>query len=443
MDKKKDVPFFPVFFGATMGAVVEIIAAMFVDEMVAGNILSDEAFAAVNLIEPYVTPLDMFIAYIVVSAATALIIRAQGAGDHEKMNELFSQTLIMCGICGIVLTSIYVIFTPQLVRFVADDPAVYDEALAYFKVMRFYPLLDIFDTFMFTYVLYRNGSLQFYSSIFVSIGLNALLSWYLGLQMGIMGIGIATIVSMLIAFAIRSSFMLSSKHTLRFKWHMNLREIIELAKLGFPESAVMGYIAIMEMAINNFTLSNYGAAGVAAVAVVVNVFEFAIYLSEGLSEYEIVAVNDSIGKNSRASMNHAIRTTLKATVIEGVALIGLTLIGSFVIPDVFGIDDEETFHHATVMLRIFAPAVFFICFSRVTAIFYQYTKRLSRTLILFGMVITLLPVLFAVIFGQLSLDGVGAGIAMGPAVAMAFMFIFVRFVKKEKLFDYALLNLSE
>jgi hypothetical protein len=59
------------------------------------------------------------------------------------------------------------------------------------------------------------------------------------------------------------------------------------------------------MALNAFTLKNYAAAGVAAVAVVINIFEFTLYLSEGISEYEIVAVNDSIGKASSRSMDRA------------------------------------------------------------------------------------------------------------------------------------------
>ena len=134
MDNKKDILFFPVFVGATLGVVLEVIATL-VDEIIVGNIFNDEAFAAVNLIEPY-TVFEVFIAYLVTVAGAALIVRAHGAGDHKKMSEIFSQTMIVCGICGIVLTSIYVLFTPQLVRFVADDPAVYEDALAYFKVMR-------------------------------------------------------------------------------------------------------------------------------------------------------------------------------------------------------------------------------------------------------------------------------------------------------------------
>ena len=57
------------------------------------------------------------------------------------MSALFSQAIIVCGLVGAALTLIYVVFTPQLVRLVADDPAVYDNALAYLRAMRFYPLL--------------------------------------------------------------------------------------------------------------------------------------------------------------------------------------------------------------------------------------------------------------------------------------------------------------
>ena len=137
---RKDVRFFPVFLGATAGVLLEVIATL-VDEIVVGNLFDDAAFASINLIEPY-TLFEVFIAYLVTVAGAALIVRAHGAGDREKMGQLFSQTLIACGACGVALTLIYVLFTPQLVRFVADDPAVYDNALAYFKAMRFYPLLE-------------------------------------------------------------------------------------------------------------------------------------------------------------------------------------------------------------------------------------------------------------------------------------------------------------
>ncbi len=51
---RKDVRFFPVFLGATAGVLLEIIATL-VDEIVVGNMFSDEVFASVNLITPYLS----------------------------------------------------------------------------------------------------------------------------------------------------------------------------------------------------------------------------------------------------------------------------------------------------------------------------------------------------------------------------------------------------
>lgn len=440
MNIKKDVRFFPIFIGATVGVILEIIATL-VDEIVVGNLFNDEAFASINLIEPY-TYFEVFIAYLVAVGAAALILRAHGADDHKKMSEIFSQTLILCGICGAVLTLLYVVFTPQLVAFVADDPSVYTNAFDYFTTMRFYPLVDMFDTFLFTYVLYRGGYVHFYLGILSRIGLNAVLSLLLGSQMGLAGIGLASIISIFVAIIIKCTFFFTKKHGLKFRWYLNGREAFEIAKLGFPESALSVFIVIMELAINAFTLENYAAAGVAAVAVVINIFEFTLYLSEGISEYEIVAVNDSIGKNSSESMDRAIKITKRAAVIEGAVLIGLILLASSVLPEAFDIDNEETARLATVMLLILAPTAIFICLTRVTAIFYQYTKRLRRTNILFGMAIALFPALFGILFGQIAPEGIAAGIAAGPFVAFMLMYGFVRFIKKEKLFDYALMNLN-
>jgi Na+-driven multidrug efflux pump len=175
---------------------------------------------------------------------------------------------------------------------------------------------------------------------------------------------------------------------------------------------------------------------------VINIFEFTLYLSEGISEYEIVAVNDSIGKASSRSMDRAIKITLRAAVIEGAVLVGLILLASGVLPEAFDIDNEETARLAAVMLRILAPTAMFICLSRVTAIFHQYTRRITRTIILFGMAVALLPILFGILFGQIAPEGIAAGIAAGPAAAIALMYVFVRFIKKEKLFDYTLMCLN-
>ena len=158
-----------MFLGATLGVLLEIIATL-IDEIITGNLFTDEVFASVNLITPY-TLFEVFAAYLVTVAAAALIVRARGAGDGIRMSELFSQTIIVCGLVGVALTLIYVVFTPRLVRLVADDPAVYDNALAYFKAMRFYPLVDVFDTFMFAYVLYQGGYVHFYIAILSRIGI--------------------------------------------------------------------------------------------------------------------------------------------------------------------------------------------------------------------------------------------------------------------------------
>ena len=74
MPDRKDIRFFPIFIGATMGVLLEVIATL-VDEIVVGNLFSDEAFASVNLIEPYIQ-FEVFAAYLVTVAAAVLIMRA-------------------------------------------------------------------------------------------------------------------------------------------------------------------------------------------------------------------------------------------------------------------------------------------------------------------------------------------------------------------------------
>ena len=83
MPDGKDIRFFPIFIGATMGVLLEVIATL-VDEIVVGNLFSDEAFASVNLIEPYIQ-FEVFAAYLVTVTAFALMVVFVRVIKKEKL----------------------------------------------------------------------------------------------------------------------------------------------------------------------------------------------------------------------------------------------------------------------------------------------------------------------------------------------------------------------
>ena len=61
---------------------------------------------------------------------------------------------------------------------------------------------------------------------------------------------------------------------------------------------------------------------------------------------------------------------------------------------------------------------------------------------MFALAIAGLPILFSMLFGQIAPEGIAAGIALSPVAALGLMFVYVRCIKKEKMFDYGLLNLD-
>ena len=46
------------------------------------------------------------------------------------------------------------------------------------------------------------------------------------------------------------------------------------------------------------------------------------------------------------------------------------------------------------------------------------------------------------LFGRIAPEGIAVGIALGPVATLALMYGYVRIIRKEKLFDYALMNLD-
>ena len=180
------------------------------------------------------------------------------------MSALFSQTIIVCGLVGAALTLIYVVFTPQLVRLVADDPAVYDNALAYLRAMRFYPLLDVFDTFMFAYVLYQGGYVHFYIAILSRIGINTGLLWVLGSRMGVMGIGLASFMFNAVSMLILLTHFRKKSNSLRWNLHFSLDILKQVRPEGIQiiskDDGVLFDISEADVSVTSiaaFVVSNY------------------------------------------------------------------------------------------------------------------------------------------------------------------------------------------
>ncbi len=415
------VRFFPIFLAATLSVMIDSIRIL-VNETVVGNLFDDVAFGAINLVEPYMLLVEFF-AYLICVGGTAMLVHARGAKKPEEMQKLFNHCVTCCLIMGLFFFAVFSLFDEWFVSLVTQNSAAHPYTLEAFFWERFYLLLPLY-VFLFTYVLYFDGALVDSVTMVLMTSVDTGLSIYLGRKMGIGGVSCATFIAHCLSVLILSLFVIAKHRGFTYRPYVNPGYLKALTPLGLPESCFLLSLVIMEAGVNALALKNYSIQGVAVVAVVINLYEIVAYVSEGISEYETVAVNWALGDQNREELKYGVRITFRAVLIESIVFSLLFLFTAPMLVGIFDIDDAETAKAAILAIRILGLSPLAVITARVTAIFHQYTKKLRQAAMIWIICLGLVPLLLAAVLSRVSLEGLIWGIALGPVIPVALLWIF-------------------
>ncbi|MBQ1492965.1 MAG: hypothetical protein IIZ39_13485, partial [Blautia sp.] len=155
--RDRRVLFFPIFLASTFYNILDCLSII-IDEAVVGNLFEDTAFGAINLVEP-IKMVESFLYYLIIVGGCAMIVRAHGEADTKKMSRLFSHCVTCCLLLGVIFIGIFTLLRPQLASLVAKDTPALPYVLEVISWSGLNLLLDPLFAFLFTFVLYRNGSL--------------------------------------------------------------------------------------------------------------------------------------------------------------------------------------------------------------------------------------------------------------------------------------------
>ncbi len=431
LDENNEVRFFPIFAATMLSVAIESISFL-VDEAVIGHLFEDSALAAVNLLEPYAFVIA-FISYLICVDSSAMIVRARSTGDRQKMSAYFSQAIILCYLIGSAFMLLFTEFSRQLVTLAADDPLVLDNALEYFSMIRYLPIVHLLKVFLTTYILYLGGSVPYVFLCALQLIGNAVFSIFYGQRMGVAGVALATVLSTLVVVVLCTGMLFIKKYSLRFRWYLNVAEIKGIAKIGFAEASVFLSMTALEFVFNRFALRNYSVGAVVSVARLINVFKLVVYAGEGIGRYETVALNEYIGRSDRGLMERCAKKSAFISVVLGVILGGAIFFAAGYVVSSFGIDDPETVADTIRLLRVFAFAPVSMCLIRSLGVYYQYTGRVRRTLAMLFTSIAIFPVVLGCVLGKYSLSGMSYGVLTGTVAALLMTVVYIRGNRGESL----------
>ena len=101
-----------------------------VDGIFVSNYAGKTAFAAVNLIMPYLMVFGT-LGFMVGTGGTALISMTLGMGDKKKANELFSMLTLVCVIGGALLTVVSILLMRPAAVMMGAEGQILEDAVRY------------------------------------------------------------------------------------------------------------------------------------------------------------------------------------------------------------------------------------------------------------------------------------------------------------------------
>jgi putative MATE family efflux protein len=337
--------------------------------------ISSEAVAGVTIFSTIFWLVEI-LNEIIGTSSISLISQAYGAGDDEKTRVTVEQTVVFKAIVAIIAAVIMLIIIKPLLGFFSSDSKVLKSALD-FGYIRIFFLPIMFSSYTVNTALRCLGDAKSPMKIMAAASLlNMLLDPFFmfkvipgtcisGLNLGVFGAAVATVISTIFAFILGFSLLMSGKAKLKlsFKGLFRLRWDIDkkLITIGLPSGVEMflrnlsGLLALKFVAL-------YGTSTLAAIGIGNKLISFAYMPLVGFNMGSSAIVGQCLGAEN---VDRAKETAKYATYLN-ICIMAVIVVLAVIFPEPIiktFIKDPKVISKGIPMIRIVTVSLIFAAVS--------------------------------------------------------------------------------
>jgi putative MATE family efflux protein len=388
----------PSIVSMTAIALYNVVDTIFVGKLGTG------AIAGLTLIMP-LQILVLAFGLLIGVGAVSYISRSLGAQEYDRANHIFSSSLFLGLVLGIVITLLGISQLKPLLEFIGKNSRVIPQAYEYGYII----VLGI-PVMMFNLILSQcaraegNPNIAMYSHLagtILNIGLDPV--FIFTLKMGIRGAALATVIANTVTLAVIIAYFAGPKSQLKFKTRFlvpTAKILEELGKAGIP-SFTRHVAASLVATLTNSLLAGYGAFALAIMGIN-NRFIMIFFMPiVGTAQGYMPIAGYNYGAEKRERVKKAFWTTIKMVSI--ICILGWVLVQLF--PGFFiGIfsKDPQVITRGISSLRIINAFLPLIGFQVIGSTTYQAMGRglagfvlsISRQVLVFLPVMVIFQALF-------------------------------------------------
>lgn len=236
-----------------------------VDGIIGSRLLGSDAMAAVGLFSPLLSLLYA-LACIIIVGSQVLGSQTAGKGNMDNTNKIFSITICLIAILGVVVAVILLLFNHQLAVLMKGNEMLAD----YMIGVSFSFLFDVICAILADYLQLMGNVKNTYIGLFVLIASNTLLNvvFIKTLNLGILGLGLATTVSTMFTFLIMGSGFIGKKSNIHFTFSgLPWNQVKEIIIYGSSAATFNIVLAVKGFALNYIVLFIGGELALGAMSV--------------------------------------------------------------------------------------------------------------------------------------------------------------------------------
>ncbi|NLN97397.1 MAG: MATE family efflux transporter [Eubacteriaceae bacterium] len=347
----------PSIVAMLVGSLYNIVDQIFIGQGVGvlGNAATNVAFPT--------TTISLAISLLIGVGAASRYSLCLGSGNKEKATHAVGNSIMMMVISGLIYFVILYTFLPQILKAFGATETVLPYALEYTRITAFgFPMVII--TIATSNLIRADGSPN-YSMFTMILGgiVNTILDpiFIFGLNMGMAGAAIATVIGQLCSFVLAVRYLTRFKNIDLSRQHfkLNLSEVVTIAGMGMSNSINQVSLTFVQIIANNSltyygALSKYGAdIPLAAAGIVFKVNALVLSVIIGLSQ----GLQPIVGYNYGAKKYDRVEGAYKLAIKSSLVITTLSLISYQFFPEkilsLFGSGNDLYFDFAIRFMRTY------------------------------------------------------------------------------------------
>lgn len=319
------------------------------------------ALASIGLCFPFVTLITAF-ANLFGLGGAPLCAMARGKGNRESAQGIMVNAGFMLLLSGAVLTVLGIAFHRPLLYLFGASEVTYPYASSYIVIYLIGTLCVMLSLGLNPYIncqgFARTGMLTVALGAAANIVLDPI--FIFGLNMGVRGAALATVISQGVSCVWVVSFLMGKKTSLRLKaqnMRIDMKLLAPCIALGLSAFIMQSTESIISVCFNSSLLKYGGDIAVGAMTILTSVMQFAMLPLQGLAQGAQPISSYNFGARNAARVRQTFFALLKASLTYSVILWG----GIMLFPKAFaGIftPDAELLTFTAKALRIYCGALF-------------------------------------------------------------------------------------